>query len=398
MSFPHDDNAWAETAAFLRSRLGPTDRLVAPSPFRFVIPRALRFQQLRAEPPAAFAWVVAHKGELDAIPRGFLAQLPEQAVPVFANDVFVVFATAPPSDLADLTETDHVRALQAGVAALPPPVELAPATAGTVTSVALPTGPAADPLTVPVLRAPRPAFRPARDAMPPPPRPWLAPGGLPGLARERAFQDELDRLVVDYLGTAEGLSVLDIGCGGGRLGALLTGAAGVVGIDTDAGALARAQVRHGALPAHAFARMDAARLGFPEASFDVVVMLDLLDGLADPAAALAEAARVLARGGRLMVTASNKDSLPLRALRRLALPAPTAGVSVQELAGMLRAAGLAPMRMDGILLSLGWAMPGTGGAMGPLEEDPEFVEAARLLGRRCGPDHALAMCMMARKG
>jgi len=99
-----------------------------------------------------------------------------------------------------------------------------------------------------------------------------------------------------------------------------------------------------------------------------------------------------------MVTASNKDSLPLRALRRLALPAPTAGVSVQELAGMLRAAGLAPMRMDGILLSLGWAMPGTGGAMGPLEEDPEFVEAARLLGRRCGPDHALAMCMMARKG
>ena len=31
---------------------------------------------------------------------------------------------------------------------------------------------------------------------------------------------------------------------------------------------------------------------------------------------LAEAARVLARGGRLMVTATNKDSLPLRALRR----------------------------------------------------------------------------------
>jgi hypothetical protein len=43
-------------------------------------------------------------------------------------------------------------------------------------------------------------------------------------------------------------------------------------------------------------------------------------------------------------------------------------------------------------------MPGAGGVLGPLEEDPEFVEAARVLGRRCGPDHALAICMMARKG
>jgi SAM-dependent methyltransferase len=217
------------------------------------------------------------------------------------------------------------------------------------------------------------------------------------VARERAFQEELDRLVVDYFGTGEGLSLLDIGCGGGRLAPLLTGAAQVVGVDVAPAPLARARARHASLPGFAFARMDAASLGFAEASFDAALMLDLLDALPDPAAALAEAARVLARGGRLMVTATNKDSLPLRALRRLALPVPVGGVSVQELAGMLRAVGLAPVRMDGIFLSLGWAMPGVGGALGPLEEDPEFVEAARVLGRRCGPDQALAMCMMARK-
>lgn len=394
MSFPHDDKAWADTAEFLRARLGAPDRVVAPDPFRFAFPRAIRFSQIRGEAPKAFDWIVVHKGELARIPRPFLHGLASAAVPVFANEVFVVFATAPAAGLADQTETNHVRAFMVGVEALPPELPPGPPGAGgTVTAVRVPSGEA----PAPVVRAPR-APRPAREPAETPARPWLAPIGIPGLARERAFQEELDRLVADYFGTGEGLAFLDIGCGGGRLAPVLTGAAQVVGIDLAPGPLARARARHGALPGYAFARMDAARLGFAEASFDAALMLDMLETLPDPAAALAEAARVLARGGRLMVTATNKDSLPLRAMRRLALPVPPGGVSVQELSGMLRAAGLTPLRMDGIFLSLGWAMPGMASALAPLEEDPEFVEAARLLGRRCGPDHALAICMMARKG
>lgn len=392
MAFPQDDKAWADTAAFLRARLAPPDRLVAPDPFRFAIPRALRFGQLRGEAPARFDWIVVHKGELDRIPRRFLLALAAETVPVFANEVFVVFAREPGPDLADLAESEHVKAFRAGVEALPPEPTPPPAEPGTVTSLRLPAGAVAAPL----VRAPR-TPRPAREPGTPPPRPWLLPGGLPGLMRERAFQEELDRLVTDYLGDGAGLSVLDIGCGSGRLAPLLGAAAAVTGVDIAADALARARARHAALPGFAFARMDAARLAFPEASFDAALLLDVLDVLPDPAAALAEAARVLARSGVLMLTATNKDSLPLRALRRLGLPAPPGGFGVQELAGMLRAAGLLPVRMDGILLSLGWGLPGAGGALGPLEEDPEFVEAARLLGRRCGPDHALAIAMMARK-
>lgn len=393
MSFPHDDKAWADTAEFLRARLSAGDRMAAPDPFRFAFPRAIRFSQTRGEAPKGFDWVVVHKGELDRVPRAFLMGLATAAVPVFANEVFVVFSTAPGGDLADLTESDHVRAFHVGVEALPPELPPAPPAFGGVTSVRLPSGEAA----APVVRAPR-TPRPARESAEVPARPWLAAGGIPGAARERAFQEELDRLVADYLGDGAGLAVLDIGCGGGRLAPVLTAAAQVVGVDIAPAPLARARARHAALPGYGFARMDAARLGFAEASFDAVLMLDLLDQLADPAAALAEAARVLARGGRLMVTATNKDSLPLRALRRLALPAPVGGVSVQELSGMLRAAGLVPTRMDGIFLPLGWAMPGAGSALGPLEEDPEFIEAARVLGRRCGPDHALVIAMMARKG
>lgn len=392
MAFPQDDKAWADTADFLRGRMGPADRLVAPDPFRFAIPRALRYGQIRNDAPARFDWITVHKGELDRIPRPFLLAIAAEAVPVFANEVFVVFSREPGGDLADLAESDHVKAFRAGVAALPAAEAEPVAFESAITSVRLPAGAVA----APVVRAAR-APRPAREPGAAPPRPWLTPGGMPGLARERAFQEELDRLVVDYLGTAEGLAVLDIGCGSGRLAPLLGRAVAVAGVDIAADALARARARHAAMPTFSFARMDAAALAFPEASFDAAVMLDVLDVLPDPAAALAEAGRVLAHGGRLMVTATNKDSLPLRALRRLALPTPTGGVSVQELAGMLRAAGLAPVRMDGILLSLGWAMPGATGPLGPLEEDPEFVEAARILGRRCGPDQALAIGMMARK-
>jgi hypothetical protein len=67
------------------------------------------------------------------------------------------------------------------------------------------------------------------------------------------------------------------------------------------------------------------------------------------------------------------------------------------MSAMLRAAGMVPTRMDGILLPLGWAMPGAASAFAPLEEDPDFIEAARILGRRCGPDQALVIAMMAVK-
>lgn len=393
MAFPQDDRAWADAAAFLRGRMGPADRLVAPDPFRFAFPRAQRFAQLRQEMPDRFDWIVVHKGELDRIPRGFLHDLAANGAPAFANEVFVVFAREPAEDSAELAGSDHVKAFHVGAQALPAEPAAAIGFAAPITAVRMP----ASAVPAPVVRANRPP-RPAREPAAAPPRPWLGPGSLPGAARERAFQEELDRLVVDYLGDGAGLAVLDVGCGSGRLAPLLTAAASVTGIDTAEDALARARARHASLPAFTFERMDAAQLRFEAASFDAVVMLDLLDLLPAPERALAEASRVLAQGGRLMVTAMNKESLPLRALRRLALPAAAGGLGVQELAGMLRAAGLAPVRMDGILLSLGWATPGATGPLGPLEEDPEFIEAARVLGRRCGPDLALGIAMLARKG
>lgn len=391
MSFPHDDKAWAATAEFLRARLASSDRLLAPDPFRWVIPRTQRYAQAQAATPRDFDWVVVHKGELGTAPRGLLHSLADQAVPVFANDVFVVWASAPASDLPNLADAVHVRAFFANLAELPP--EAAAGAADRRTRVRLPGEGSESPAPALPARKRKPPHDP-RDAAP---RPWLSPTGLPGLLRERAFQEELDRLVADAIAPAAGEQVLEIACGGGRAASWLPDAAMITGIDLDAAALARARARHQGMAQVRFARMDAARLAFADASFDTALILDSLESLAEPALALAEAARVLARGGRLMVTATNRDALPLRAMRRLALPLPPRAYSVQGLTAMLRAAGLHVVRSDGLLLSPGWALPGIGGAMGPLEEDPEFVEAARVLGRRAGPDYAMAFSLVARK-
>ena len=392
MSFPHDDPAWSTTAEFLRARLGPADRVLAPDPFRWVIPRSQLFRQAATAKLGDFEWVATHKGELSEVPRHLLDALADGATPVFANDVFVVWAPAPPEDLDDLSEADHVRAFHANLAALPLPA----AGPARPTVVRLPgEGVSAPALTQAPVAPPVP--KPRRDPRDASPRPWLSASGLPGTLRERAFQEELDRLVADSLGPATGVRVLDIGCGGGRLGPVLTSAALVVGVDTDDTALERARARHAALPAFEFRRMDAAKLEFAEASFDAALILDGLDSFEEAPAVLAEAARVLGRGGRLMVTATNREALPLRAMRRLALPVIRRGYSVTELTAMLRAVGLHVIRADGLLLSPGWALQGVGGVMGPLEEDPEFVEAARLLGRRAGPEYTMAFAMVARK-
>ena len=94
-------------------------------------------------------------------------------------------------------------------------------------------------------------------------------------------------------------AILDIGCGAGHLSRALSGdGASVTGIDPGEAALAKARR---AVPAARFEAASAEALPFPEAAFDGAVMLNSLHHVPDPAAALAEAARVLRPGGRLVV-------------------------------------------------------------------------------------------------
>lgn len=93
--------------------------------------------------------------------------------------------------------------------------------------------------------------------------------------------------------TPPGTAVLDIGCGGQWPRGRLPPSCSYVGIDHPASA-----AWYGTRPS-AFA--DAHALPFADGSLGTVLMLDVLEHLHDPERAVAEARRVLAPGGRLVL-------------------------------------------------------------------------------------------------
>lgn len=164
-------------------------------------------------------------------------------------------------------------------------------------------------------------------------------------------------LTVDYdrLGLQPGERLLDIGCGAGRhsLGAVRRGA-DVVALDLSRHDLRRAAdgvAEYGDVdvpnPGRFLAvRGDARRIPFEDASFDRVIAAEVLEHIADDAAAIAELARVLRPGGVLAVTVPR--FVPERvcwALSRQYHEIPGGHVRIYRAAGLrakLRRAGLHP--------------------------------------------------------
>jgi SAM-dependent methyltransferase len=134
-----------------------------------------------------------------------------------------------------------------------------------------------------------------------------------GLAEmyDRVSDHQLEggKRIAERLGLTDGLRVLDVGCGTGRLAHWLAervGATGVVaGIDPLQERIDIARSRGGAAR---FEVGQAEDLGaFEDASFDMVCMSSVLHWVDDKAKALAEARRVLRPGGRLGATTLAQD-------------------------------------------------------------------------------------------
>lgn len=119
--------------------------------------------------------------------------------------------------------------------------------------------------------------------------------------RDRYRTEVTDPALLDAVGPCEGLRVLDAGCGEGYLARELAArGAEVVGADSCRGLVtAAATAGHPGPAAFTCASVDA--LPLRDEAFDLVVCNHLFSHLPDPASAIGEFARVLRRGGRLVI-------------------------------------------------------------------------------------------------
>ncbi|AOL93819.1 ArsR/SmtB family transcription factor [Porphyrobacter sp. LM 6] len=161
---------------------------------------------------------------------------------------------------------------------------------------------------------------------------------------------EVEHALAKALADAPLGAVLDIGTGTGRMAELFAeGAERVVALDKNLEMLrvARAKLQH--LPAARIELVqgDFAELPFADASFDTVLLHQVLHFATDPAPALAEAARVTRTGGGIaIVDFASHDREELRTRHQHA----RLGFSDRQMADLLRAAGFAataPIALDG---------------------------------------------------
>lgn len=131
----------------------------------------------------------------------------------------------------------------------------------------------------------------------------------PEAERRYVPDPDLWRLIVD--GAEPGTRYLDVGCGTGNsyAGELVRAGGSYAGVDVSGQAVEAA--RTAGLDARVID--DAAELPFEDASFDVVLCIEVLEHLFAPQQTVREIHRVLRPGGRLIASAPNVAYWRLRA-------------------------------------------------------------------------------------
>ena len=187
--------------------------------------------------------------------------------------------------------------------------------------------------------------------------------------------------MLEMLPLAKAREILDVGAGTGELFEDLTRRAPqahIMGVDRSEGMLRVAQTRGGAL----LAVMDAQRLAFADAAFDVAVCIFVLFHLPNPLEGLRELRRVLRPGAQIgTVTWGNDPGPPGAAIWREALDAAGAAQDPRDPSIMQHARMNSEAKVDALLAEAGFTRVRT---QGRRVEHRFTVESLLTVQLRCG--------------
>ena len=132
------------------------------------------------------------------------------------------------------------------------------------------------------------------------------------IRKYNAFQQARYDWILKVVGDVMGKKILDLGCGDGALSYVLARrGADVVGIDNEPLGIEFAEKNlasknHNHDLKYKFVVASAYELPFPDQSFDFVVHCEVIEHLQQPEKMLAEASRVLKRGGLFILTTPHR--------------------------------------------------------------------------------------------
>jgi ubiquinone/menaquinone biosynthesis C-methylase UbiE len=392
MSFPANDQAWVDAAAFLDGAVRPGERVLAPDLFWWKLGRIHRFVRVNLSVPPDFDWVVVHKDDTTALPRPFVDALLATFTLAFASDVFVVFTRRADVEALEAHDPD-VDAFVTAARALP----IEPRAPLTYESDRIM---GTEPILVNYATYSAPEMRAAYQHF------FHQGGYLYPTARDRSYHHEVHGELRLAMQRWDGGRVLELCCAAIPIVVPYTGGL-VVRSDLSQGAieLARTADRDAhAGPAVTYAVADAERLAFPDASFDAVSLVDAIEHLRDAGTTIDEAARVLVDGGEFLLTFANRNSLNYVLHRKLGFGETStnhqhiAEFTLAEIREMLERNGLEVVETGGIELRPYLGVPGVDDIVREIvDNDDEVVEILRALGRRAGAEYAYVGVVTARK-
>lgn len=177
------------------------------------------------------------------------------------------------------------------------------------------------------------------------------------------FSEPLAVSFAGLSGVRQGQTALDVGCGGGALTAELVRRLGVSAVSACDPSEAFVAATRARFPGVEVTQAVAERLPYDDDAYDVVLAQLVVHFLDDPAAGIAEMARVTRPGGRVAACVWDGELGPLgtfgRAVRDLdpdtAQTPPRAGTREGHLAELLAAAGLGEVEAGGLDVRVGFS-------------------------------------------
>ena len=108
--FPKWDAFWTQTLDAAQAMIAPADAVCAHAYFLEFFPGALSYLALEGGEFRAVDWLIFHKDAIRHAVPGAMRRIKEDFTPVFANEVFVLFAGASVASRAPRRDFDPAHA------------------------------------------------------------------------------------------------------------------------------------------------------------------------------------------------------------------------------------------------------------------------------------------------